>query len=100
MKRYIVMALVLAGCSGSNLPSTKDSQMAIDHLAPKLEMIDKAIDNMPKPPAPVRSAEVRVNTEAVNRILGAISGNRSDDVRITFLPTRRLVEEKKSALGF
>jgi len=100
MKRALLAILVLAGCSGSDLPSIEESQKTIDHLKPKIEMIDKVIDNTPKPGMPSRSAEVRVNSEALNKLLGAISGNRSDDVRINFLPTRHHIEEKKSALGF
>lgn len=100
MKRALLFLLILAGCSGSGLPSTEESQKAINQLKPAIETIDKVIDNTPKPGLPGRSAEVRVNAEALNRILGAITGNRSDDVRLNFLPTKRLIEEKKSALGF
>jgi hypothetical protein len=35
----------------------------------------------------------------LNRILRAVAGNRSDDMRIGFLPTRPLIEERKTVLG-
>lgn len=102
MKRvwYMIIAgFIIGGCSGSDLPTTEESQRTITTLRTRVEMIENLIDAMPHPKLLNRDMEIRINTKAIDRILHALTHNRSDDIRISLPPTRHLIEQKKLALG-
>jgi hypothetical protein len=95
----LILGLIIAGCTASDLPTLEDSQRSISELQTRLEMMDEMIDAMPHPRQLDRDMEVRIDTRALDRILHAVSHNRSDDIRISLPAMRHLIEQKKHALG-
>lgn len=92
-------ALLFTACSATDVPETAASEAVIEQLAPKLSLMEAVISQMDRPATPQRDLTIGVRTEALNEILAAVSGNRSDDIRLRFLYSPRIVEERKTALG-
>jgi hypothetical protein len=91
--------VLAASCSSVDLPSIRESDKAIARYRPLIEQNDKAINAAATTLPAGNDIILRIDKQALNRIMLAIAGQRSDDVRITFPPTRPLMKEDKSILG-
>ena len=97
--RGITLALCFAACSSVELPTTEESRHAITLNATRLDSADRAIRAAAAPVPGGADLVLRVQGGALNRMMRALADTRSDDVRLSFLPTRPLVKEEKSILG-
>lgn len=96
---WIAPCLLFHACSSVNLPSIEESQRAIERLKPLLEENDKAINFLGSRLPAGQDLIVRIRASSLNVVAAAVAGQRTDDVRIAFLPTRPLLREDKSVLG-
>jgi hypothetical protein len=95
----IAVACVMSSCSSVDLPSVSESERSIATVRPLIEQSDKAI-NIWAARLPVGDdVLLRIALPTFNAITSAIAGQRSDDVRIAFPPTRPFRKEDKSILG-
>jgi hypothetical protein len=97
---FAVMGVcLLASCSSVDLPSVKESEREIARLRPLVEANDRAINTVGMKLPVGNDIVLTIKSSALNRITSAIAGQRTDDVRIAFPPTRPLLKEDKSILG-
>jgi hypothetical protein len=103
MMRRVIMLLptvLLGACASLDLPSIEQSRASVEAARPRITAADSVARNWSATRLPGAADLVtRVRMYAVNRMLDAVAGNRSDDVRIRFLPTKGIVKEDKSVLG-
>ncbi len=102
MRRFLMVlpALLVAACSSLDLPTIEASRAAVEAARPRIETADSVARAWSASRLPGGADLVtRVRMGAVNRMLNAVADNRSDDVRLRFLPTRNIVREDKSVFG-
>lgn len=101
MRRVIVLpfVLLLASCSSLDLPTVEESQKRIASLQSMLPSVEAPITDFEKRFRMRNDLSLALRIDALNRVSKAIATQRSDDMTITFLATRPLMEEKKSVLG-
>ncbi len=93
-------ALVLFGaCSSMDLPTVEESNNRIAALRRSLADAEKPLNMLQQEYRNPRDLSMTLKIPAVNRIGKALVSQRTDDLIITFLATRPLVEERKSVLG-
>lgn len=102
MRRVIMFlpVVLLGACASLDLPTIEQSRAAVEAARPRIAAADSVARSWSATRLPGGADLVtRVRRYAVNRMLDAVAGNRSDDVRIRFLPTKGIVKEDKSVLG-
>ncbi|GEM_PF-875041 len=90
---------IWTGCASVELPTLEESAASINRSEARIDSAETVLRGARGMPSVSRELTMRVRTAFFNKILGALAGTRSDDARITFLPTRPLMKEDKSVLG-
>lgn len=95
----LLLGCLTAGVRAQLLPSSEESQAQIALLQKQIDSVDKVINAIPKPVASANDLILRFKRSTLNSLFSAYATYRTDDVRLTLLPTRPLWSEKKSFLG-
>ena len=95
---WIALCL-FASCSSLDIPSIEQSEKTIATLRPLLKQSDEAINTYGQRIPSGNDLIFRLKLSALNTIATTVAGQRTDDVRIAFLPTRPFLREDKSILG-
>ncbi len=93
------VVLLLAACSSIDLPTVEESTARIQRLNADLATAERPLRVFEERYTQQRDMRTAIDPRMINRVLGALAGQRSDDMRIGFPATRPLLEEKKSILG-
>ena len=102
MKQILLSALLtisLLACKSIDLPTTEESQKKIDFCKPQIESIDANINSFKKNLPKGNDFVVRINMNAMNKVLNTLANNRTDDVNFYFLQTKPFMKEDKKVLG-
>jgi hypothetical protein len=102
MKRTVYLSLLacfFCACSSMDLPSVEESNRRIRMLQRSLVDAERPLNILQQRYRTQRDLATTLRLSAVNRIARALAAQRTDDLVITFLPTRPLLEERKSMLG-
>lgn len=101
--RTILLLLVpltlIAACSSMDLPTVEDSARRITSLRGSLADAERPLQILQQQYRTQRDLAMSLRLSAANRIGVALARQRTDDLTITFLATRPLLEERKSVLG-
>jgi len=96
---YLCFGMLLCACSSMDIPTIEESNRRIAMLERSLIDAEKALSLYQKRLHMHGDLMFSMSIAAINRIMHALAAQRSDDMIITFLPTRPLLEERKSILG-
>jgi hypothetical protein len=102
MKRLLMLlapVALFAACSSMNLPTAEESARRIASLRSVLSDAERPLHVLQQQYRTQRDLGMTLRLSAVNRISKALVQQRTDDLLITFLATRPLLEERKSVLG-
>jgi hypothetical protein len=95
----LTFALGFAGCSSIDLPTVEQSQKSINISKLQIDSLSSNI-KMKRLALPAgNDVIVRINMNALNKIIEPIANNREDDIKIDFPPTKPVMSEDKSILG-
>jgi hypothetical protein len=101
--KYIVFLLMCccmtAEIPAQGVPSTDESTAAIAQLRRQIDSLDTAINSRQTPPAAANDLTLRFRRSALNSLFSAFASHRTDDIRLTVLPTRPVWRENKSLFG-
>lgn len=102
MKRILLLLApltLLAACSSMDLPTLEESAKRIASLQGSLADAERPLHVLQQQYRTQRDLGMSLRLSAANRIGTALARQRTDDLTITFLATRPLLEERKSVLG-
>jgi hypothetical protein len=102
MKRNLILIfpiVLFAACSSMDLPTVEESTKRIASLRSTLSDAERPLQILQQQYRTQRDLGMTLRLSAVNRISKALVQQRTDDLVITFLATRPLLEERKSVLG-
>jgi uncharacterized protein YcfL len=99
IKNIILIFFLLQACSSIELPTIEESQNSIISATQKLSSIENYIKAKTSQLTINNDLELLVRTTVLNRILSALANERTDDLKITFLPTKPFIKEDKKILG-
>ncbi|MDT8323444.1 MAG: hypothetical protein RRA94_04970, partial [Bacteroidota bacterium] len=95
----LLAALLLSACSSIDLPTVGESRRRIAQRTRDIAAAETPLNAYARRFDSGSDGVVTLRTDVINRLFGAMASSRSDDVRITFPPTRPLLQERKSIFG-
>ncbi|MBR9979023.1 MAG: hypothetical protein KFH87_13130 [Bacteroidetes bacterium] len=94
-----VLCLTAMACSSIDLPTVKESDERIRFLDEALAGAEEPLRFYERRYSPQRDLRTTMDVRMLNRMLRAVATQRSDDLRVAFLPTRPLLKERKHVFG-
>ncbi len=95
----IVLLVFAVSCKTIDIPSKEESERVINGYGPLIQLNNSMIDQAAKKLPGGKDVIIMIRKEAINRILKELADDRYEDVKIEFLPTRHLIEDKVSLPG-
>ena len=95
----LLVSVLLSACSSIDLPTVEESQRRIAQRSRDIAAAETPLDAYARRFESGSDGVVTLRTEVVNRLFGTLASSRSDDVRVSFPPTRPLLQERKSIFG-
>ena len=94
----ILFLVLLVSCSSYKMTTVEESQKSIDINRWKNDSLEALIKPMIKSPEG-NDLALRIDLQAVNKILTAYAYNRTDDILLYFKKSKEFIKEDKNTLG-